>query len=108
MRKLQTKDVFRFARILKRADLTNEILKITNTEGMDAEKIGMHIISICIDGCADVNQEKAIYEFLGDITEKGAEAIESLSLDVLFEDLKTISKENDLVTFFKSAQQLTQ
>lgn len=109
MRKINTSDVFKCARIIKNANMKDELAEIYNkfsiVEGDDAniEKAGIQIVLCVIGGCSDERQEKAIYELIGGIIGKDAQLISDQTIEDTIDDIKKIAKENNLVNFFKSA-----
>ena len=104
-RKLQTKDLFKFARILNNGHIKEELANIYSEELTD-KQAGIKVILAIIGACADEKQESLIYDFIGDIVDKSSDEIASESLEELKADLLDISKENNLVDFFKQAQEL--
>lgn len=107
MRKIQFQDTFRMARIIKKANLKKDFIeaaKAGSKKGASAKDIGIDVLFAIIDAATDEDLEKEIYEFLGGITELGAETIKQKSMSELIEQFKEIAKENDLKVFFKSVQ----
>lgn len=105
MRKINTSDVFKCARIIKNANMKDELAEIYNkfsiVEGDDAniEKAGIQIVLCVIGGCSDERQEKAIYELIGGIIGKDAQLISDQTIEDTIDDIKKIAKENNLVNF---------
>ncbi len=106
MRKLQTSDIFSFARIIKasgvREELTNFIQKISKQGNTDVEKIGFTTMLMIMEALSDKKAEKAIYDALAPIFEMTADEIEKLPPKDLFDLLKQMAEENDLVNFMGS------
>lgn len=113
MRKLITRDVFKMARIIHKANAKEEIKQIfqkvadAKDSGADVETMqreaGMEVIAFIIDACGNEDVEKAIYDLIAGIAEKDADAIKNQSLDATIELLKAIAKENDIQNFFSVA-----
>lgn len=110
MRKIQTQDVFKLARIIKSADLKNEISnaieQINAGSKKDknlSEKVGVRVFLTIVEGCADVKTEEQIYELIGGIAEIPASDIKTQSLDATIELIKKIASENNMVNFFSTA-----
>ena len=130
MRKLITSDVFKMARIIKEAGVKNAIAEIfketrnTNivieendseavkkakTEAINKkqEEAGFEAIMTIFESCSTEKLEKMLYEFLGGISEKKSDEVAGQTLEATIEDIKTIVSENNIVNFFKQADQLT-
>lgn len=111
MRKLQTHDVIKFARIIKRAklkdvikDIINKSKSINSGDQEELEQFGTDAFFCIIEQCCEENIENMLYELLDDVTGKD---IKTLEIVELIETIKDLAKLNDLVTFFKSASRLT-
>lgn len=104
MRKLNTSDVFAFARIVKASGMREELKKIIKdvagqgTE--DIEGLGLETILTLLEALAEKKAEKAIYEMLAGPLEKTAEEVETMDLQDLAGNLRMLSEENDLKSFF--------
>lgn len=117
MRKIITTDVFKMARIMKEAKIKDAITQLFKEKkrvsaGDDAaleevqEEAGFEAIMTVFEACSEEKTEGMLYEFLGGITEKGAENVANQSLDTTIEDVKIIVAENNIFNFFKQAGQL--
>ncbi len=107
IRRLKTKDVFKFRKILKKInenDILTDLLKKAVEETETEETIGVEIIGFIIDNLDVAEQE--ILEFLGDIC--GLSSDEFLNLDLI--DVQKIAKEiaekNNLTAFLKAVGKL--
>ena len=110
MRKLQTQDVFKLARIIKQAKAKEEITNLMidgKKENADAEELGIKAIFALTESCADVKVESQLYDLIGSVCEKKADEIKTQSLNVTIDDIKQIIKENDMESFFNTASHLT-
>lgn len=106
MRKLNTGDVFKAARLLKNGNIMQNIQNAYaagKEENADPQKIGMNLIMDILCSCSDIRIEKEIYDFLGDICEKKPEDIKNQSLEATAEDIKKICQENNMANFLKAA-----
>lgn len=123
MRKLQTQDVFKFARIMKSAGLKEEIRSatqkaqmagkgLTDKEEIDKAKeeiqseIGVDILIALMDSCASKDLEEKVYDLLSGVFEVGAEDVKAMSLDTLIEKVKQLAKENNLQNFMNAASRM--
>lgn len=105
MRKLQTTDVFSTMRLIKKANLKNEIkpyLKLAGSGDLAVEDVGIEGILGLIEILSESKSEMAIYEILAGPFEMAAEEVATLDLDTLVENLQALAKENNLTVFFKS------
>ena len=104
MRKLNTSDVFTFARIVKASGMREELKKILKdvaaAEEKDIEDVGMDTIMALLEALSERKSEEAIYQLLAGPFETTAEEVEKMALPDLFENLRTLSEENDLKAFF--------
>lgn len=115
MRKLTLTDTFAFARILKAADIKNEVINFAKEilarknkkQGLNIEEIGLEFVITLITAAADVKVEEKIYSFLASICEMEIENVKKLNLAQIKEIIKIIIAENDLMAFFQSASSLT-
>ena len=108
MKKLTGKHVFSMAKIIKAANLKEDlgdiIAKAQNGE-MSTEKVGIEGLMTVISACGDDHVEKRVYELLDDVFEaKTAD----MSLEAIAENFKQLAKENNLMNFFRSAGLLKQ
>lgn len=114
MRKIQTQDVFKLARVIKRANLKDEIAKVVEETNAETEKekiserVGIRVFLTIIENCSDERTEEMIYDLFGGIAEVPANNIKSQSLDVTFDMIKQIATENNMMNFFDAAGKLQQ
>lgn len=109
MRKINTADVFKMARLMKNAKLTESIKKAYadgKKEGVNTEEIGMNAIMDIIGSCCDAGTEKDFYELLAGISEKTKDEVADQSLETTIADIKKICEENNIVNFLRSASRL--
>ena len=103
MRKLQTSDVFNAMRLIKKANLKEEIkpiLKQAASGEMNIEDIGIEGMLSFIEILAEKKAEQGIYDILAGPFEMEAKEVEKMELDALAEKLELLGKENDLKRFF--------
>lgn len=103
MRKLQTVDVFAALRVIKAANLREEIKPILKkaSEGQASiEDIGIEGMLSVVELLAEHKAEKAMYEVLAGPFEMTAEEVGCLELSKLAENMKRLAEENDLQAFF--------
>lgn len=115
MRKLNIQDAFALARIIKSADIKDEIAEFANRiatkksesknqdETINTEAVGLEFVVTLITSLSNKSTEQEFYALLanirGDIT---AEDVSSLSITEVLDNVKTIIKENDIKNFFIS------
>ena len=110
MRKIQFQDTFVLARIIKKADVKDILIRANNSlkqDNVNKEDVFLDVLFSVLSGAADEGVENEIYELLGGVAEKGTDEIKRLQIDELIDLVKKIAKENDLSNFFKSAVKLT-
>lgn len=118
MRKLQTQDVFKLARIIKQANMKDHITKFTQKGKTNAnsskeekekaaEEIGVDVFLAIVEACGDSKIEELLYDLIGGVAEKKPDEIKEQSLETTIEQVKQIIKENNITTFFSTASRLT-
>ena len=112
MRKLNTGDLFKMAKLIKSPKVNEEIehliseAKEVSTEDGKKE-LGVKLFNVLIMGCGNENVDEKFYDLIAGITSKTSKEIEDMELETLFGICKQIVKNNDIARFFKSAGQLT-
>lgn len=108
MRKLKTSDIPSFGRCLKKLGFKEKIQAVAKEadSAKDVWDKGFDMIWGIFDLATEADGEKALYEFLAGPFEMKPEEVEDLDIDILFENLKQLAEENNLVGFFKSAAKL--
>lgn len=105
MRKLQTSDMFSAMRLIKKANLKEEIkpiLKRASQKGISIQDVGIEAILDFMGIMSEKNTEQAIYEVLAGPFEMKAKEVEAMPPTQLVENLKELAKENDLKAFFQA------
>ena len=112
MRKIQTQDVFKLARIIKQAKVKNEISDVIKEVSDEkekeniSEKVGIRVFLTIMENCSEPAVEEQIYDLFGDIVEISPETVRTQSLDVTFDQIKQMAAENNMMNFFKTAGKL--
>ena len=110
MRKINTEDVFKMARLIKKGNV-GQVIKDAyaagGQEGADAKQIGMDAFIGIVCACSASEVEEDLYELLSGICEKSPEDVRRQSLETTIEDIKKICEENNVVNFWKSASGLS-
>lgn len=110
MRKINTGDVFKMARLLRKGNVAETVRKAYidgKKEGADSEEIGMNAIFDILCSCTDPSIEDQFCDLLAGICEKKKEEISNQSLETTVNDMKRICEENNIVNFFRSASALS-
>lgn len=110
MRKLTFNDSLKVARIIKRANIRESLVaayKSCEKEGASTEEFGIEALFIVFEAAGTDGMDGLLFDLLGDITEKGAEAVKNESIEAIISDFVQIAKENDLTGFFKLVQRST-
>lgn len=115
MRKINTGDVFKMARLLKNAnvmDAVKDAYTAAKKEDMaeDAHKGDAEKGSIWVDAamkvlasCTSQQAEEQFYDLMAGICENKPEDIRNRPLDGLIEDIRRICEENNVANFLRSA-----
>ena len=99
MRKLNTGDVFKTARLMKESDIlpiVKESFARGKEDGADERQVGIDFISGVLCACSGEKTEAMLYELLGGIQ----------SLETTVGDILRIVEENNVANFLKSASRL--
>ena len=108
MRKLKTSDIPSFCRCLKKLGFKDKIQAIAK-EADNAKDVwdkGFDMIWSIFDLATEAEGENALYEFFAGPFEMSAKEVADLDFEVLFDNLKQLAEENNLLGFFKSAAKL--
>lgn len=108
MRKLITKDVPAFCRVVKKLGIKEEFKRIAqdaDTVG-DVWSKGYELIWSVFDLATEAAGEGVLYEFLAGPFQMPAEAVGELPLSELFDGLNYIADDPSLIPFFKLAAKL--
>ena len=119
MRNILLKDVMTFSKIMKQTNIKSSLIPIIENvktksnqkaedgsaiTDKDIEKIGMEVFFTIIEAAGDA--EILIYKLLDDIFE-GEKSVKDMEISEVMKNLTELAKRNDLISFFKSAGQLT-
>lgn len=112
MRKINTQDVFKLARVMKKGKMSQSIAEaiegIDVSEGEITEKAGIRIFLALFESAGDAEIESMIYELIGGIAEVEPKTIAQQDFEKTIEMFKEISENNNLIYFFKQAGRLAQ
>lgn len=100
MRTLQNTDIFAFGRILSKANLKDEIKKISVGNEKDVEAIGFDLLFTILTSCSDKAVEEEIFTFLASIFEMEVEEVKKLDPIETFEMMSKIADWNKWKSFF--------
>lgn len=105
MRKLKTSDIPAFCRCLKKLGFKDKIQTIAkeSDRAKDVWDKGFDLIWSIFDLATEAEGENTLYEFLAGPFEMTAQEVADLDLEALFENLKHLAEENNLIVFFKYA-----
>ena len=116
MRKLSIKDAFTLARIIKSADIKEEIADFANRiavkknskdETVNTEAVGLEFVITLLTSLATKETEQEFYSLLADIRgDITADEVSKLSIPEVLSDVKIIVRENDIKSFFTSLSAL--
>jgi len=103
MRKLQTSDIFNTLRLIKKANLKEEIkpiLQMASEGDLNVKEVGINGILGVLEILSEKKAEHAIYEVLAGPFEITPEQVEQMDILTLTENIETLIGENDLKRFF--------
>lgn len=103
MRKLNTRDVFAAARIIRASGVRAELIALIQRAAESktpAQEVGIDGFLLIMEGLAERKAESAIYEALAGPMECTAEEVGSMDLDVLWDKLTYLAEDGGLKRFF--------
>lgn len=100
MRNLQNTDIFAFGRILTKANLKDEIKKVSVNNEKDMEALGYDLLFTIFTSCSNKEAEAEIYNFLAPIFEMDVEEVKKLDPIETFEMIKKIADWEKWKSFF--------
>lgn len=110
MRKLNTGDVFKMARLMKNGNIlgnVKEAFAAGKKEGADATQVGIDFLIEVMCSCSEEKTESQLYDLLAGICEKKPDEVRDQSLETTIEDIQRIFKENNVPNFLKSVSGLS-
>ena len=108
MRKLKTKDIPAFCRVIKKLGVREEFNRIAQeaNELSDVWDKGFEFIWSIFDIATEAAGEAILYDFLAGPFEMPAEAVGEMELSELLDGLKVVLEDPALLPFFKLAAKL--
>ena len=100
MRNLQNSDVFAFGRILTKANLKEEIKKVSIGNEKDVEAIGFDLLFTVFTNCSNKEVEEEIYSFLASLFEVEIEDVKKMDPIETFEKIKQSADWKKWKSFF--------
>ena len=100
MRNLQNSDIFAFGRILSKANLKEEIKKVSIGEDANPESIGFDLLFTVFTNCSDEVVEEEIYSFLASLFEMTPKEVRELEPLETFEKIKSVADWSKWKSFF--------
>jgi len=100
MRNLQNQDIFAFGRILSKANLKEEIKKVSIGNEKDVEEIGFDLIFTVFTSCSDTEVEEEIYTLLASLFETEVDDVKRMDPLETFDNLKQIADWSKWKSFF--------
>lgn len=109
MRQLKTCDVFSAMRVVKAAEVKEEIkriaLEVSEKKEVNQREVGAELILSVIEGLSEKNAESMMYEFLSGPLEMDPAEIGEMKITELIEKIKELGKlesPEGWASFFKS------
>lgn len=116
MRKLSIKDAFTLARIIKKADIKEEIADFANRiaiknnskdEMVNTEAVGLEFVITLLTSLSNKETEQEFYSLLADIRgDITSDDVSKLSIPEVLDNVKAIIRKNDIKSFFTSLSAL--
>lgn len=100
MRNLQNSDIFAFGRILTKANLKEEIKKVSIGNEKDVEAIGFDLLFTVFTNCSDKEVEEEIYSFFASIFETDVEEVKKMDPIETFEKITQVADWEKWKSFF--------
>ena len=114
MRKLCLMDAFSLARIIKAAEVKQEIIAFASEikaqngqeQSVNVESVGFEFLLTIISAAANTKVEEEIYKFYASLKGCEPDEVKALTFETIKADVKELIRENDLQNFFQSASHL--
>ncbi len=107
MRKLITRDIPAFCRVLKAIGVDEELREVARVgKTADVWAAGYDLVFGIFDKITEKKAEDLLYEFFAGPFEMTAEEVANMEVTELFAYIKQMVQDNDLNGFFKSAATL--
>jgi hypothetical protein len=107
MRKLITRDIPAFCRVLKAIGVDEELREVARVgKAADVWAAGYDLVFGIFDKITEKKAEDLLYEFFAGPFEMTGEEVANMEITELFANIKQMVQENDLNGFFKSAATL--
>jgi len=100
MRTLQNTDIFAFGRIIKKANIKEEIKKIATDKDTTEESLGFDLLFILFTNCSDKEVEEEIFTFLASLFEEDIETVKKSDPIETIEKLKNVADWEKWKSFF--------
>lgn len=100
MRSLGNEDIFVIGRILAKANLKEEIKKISVGNEKDVEAIGFELIFTVFTNCSNKEAEEEIYSLLASLFEVEVEDVKKMDPIETFEKIKQVADWEKWKSFF--------
>jgi hypothetical protein len=101
MRNLNNKDLFKIMRILRKANIKEDLLKMKMPKNATDQESGMMLLLQFMESAP--NAEKEIFEFLADVGGVEVENLENDEFDLLPDIIQHLTKQEKLVNFLSQA-----
>jgi len=109
MRKLKTTDLFEAMRLIKKANLREELRPIiiqAANSNLAIEEVGIDGMLGVIEILSGKKAEQGLYDFLAGPFEMEPAEVSDLPINDLLDNLTTLSQENNLTNFMSALQGL--
>lgn len=101
MRNLKSTDLFKMMRIMRKANIKEEIVAMDMPKNLSGNESGMMIILQLLE--AAPNAEKEIFEFLADIGEVDVKELQEDEFELLPEIIQHLQKQEKFTSFLEQA-----
>ena len=102
MRQLGNQDIFAFGRILKMANLKDELKKLALDKDTNEESFGFDLMFTIFTNCSDEKVENEVYSLLASLFETDIETVKSSDPIETIEKLKEVADWEKWKSFFLS------
>ena len=100
MRNLQNQDVFALGRILSKANLKEEIKKVSIGKETDVESLGFDLLYTVFTNCSDKEVEDEIFSLLASLFEMEIEEVKKMDPIETFENISKVAEWEKWKSFF--------
>jgi|SRR5699024_4255876 len=101
MRNLNNKDLFKVMRVMRKANIKDELVKMKVPKDVNEQQYGVMMLLQVLESAPQA--EKEIFEFLSDVSGHSVEELENDEFDLLPKIIEHLQGQKKLINFLSQA-----